>query len=134
MATHIDGTLEYWHATSQQLLFQKKVIIFICQYDEFLHCCEISTDGQHYAFAGDKGRLLMGALSKGNPTDLETGLIGSHDNRVFSLKWNPFDNNIFFSGSWDKTVYGWDIRSKTSVCKVYGVYMGGNALDMKIPD
>ena len=25
MATHSDGTLEYWHATSRQLLFQKKV-------------------------------------------------------------------------------------------------------------
>lgn len=24
MATHTDGTLEYWHATSQQLLFSKK--------------------------------------------------------------------------------------------------------------
>ena len=27
MATHVDGTLEYWHATSQQLLFSKKVIL-----------------------------------------------------------------------------------------------------------
>jgi WD40 repeat protein len=26
MTTHVDGTLEYWHATSQQLLFSKKVI------------------------------------------------------------------------------------------------------------
>lgn len=25
MATHSDGTLEYWHATSSQLLFSKKV-------------------------------------------------------------------------------------------------------------
>jgi hypothetical protein len=28
MATHIDGTLEYWHATSQQLLFSKKVFFY----------------------------------------------------------------------------------------------------------
>jgi hypothetical protein len=27
MATHTDGTLEYWHATSQQLLFSKKVFL-----------------------------------------------------------------------------------------------------------
>ena len=26
IATHVDGTLEYWHATSQQLLFSKKVL------------------------------------------------------------------------------------------------------------
>lgn len=25
MAAHADGTLEYWHTTSNQLLFQKKV-------------------------------------------------------------------------------------------------------------
>ena len=29
MATHTDGTLEYWHSTSQQLLFSKKVFLSI---------------------------------------------------------------------------------------------------------
>jgi WD40 repeat protein len=58
------------------------------------------------------------------------GHIGSHDNRVFCLKWNPYDTNVFFSGGWDKTVFGWDIRVKTSVFKVFGYYMGGNSIDI----
>ena len=27
LATHSDGTLEYWHATSSQVLFSKKVVL-----------------------------------------------------------------------------------------------------------
>jgi WD40 repeat protein len=95
-----------------------------------LHCCEISSDGHYYVFAGDKGHLKFGALSKGNPTDLEVGHMGAHKNRVFCLKWNPFDPNMFFSGGWDKTVFVWDIRTKTAVDKIFGVYMGGNAIDI----
>ena len=72
----------------------------------------------------------MGDLNKGNPIDLETGHIGSHDNRVFCLKWNQYDNHMFFSGGWDKTVFIWDTRTKTAVNKVYGFYMGGQAIDI----
>jgi hypothetical protein len=32
MATHTDGTIEYWHATSQQLLFSKKVHFAFSQF------------------------------------------------------------------------------------------------------
>jgi WD40 repeat protein len=72
----------------------------------------------------------MGALSKGNPSDLDVGHVGSHDNRVFCLKWNLYDPNVFFSGGWDKTVFVWDIRSKTAVSKVFGLYMGGSGIDI----
>lgn len=39
MATHSDGTLEYWHATSRQLLFQKKV-----SFSQFstMKCCKLA--------------------------------------------------------------------------------------------
>lgn len=57
--------------------------------------------------------------------------MGSHDNRVFCIKWNPKNNNIFLSGGWDKTVYFWDIRLKTSVKKLFGYYIGGEAIDFK---
>lgn len=93
-------------------------------------CCEISSDGHYYVFAGDQGHLKFGALSKGAPSDLETGNMGAHSNRVFCLKWNPYDPNLFFSGGWDKTVFVWDIRTKTAVSKIFGIYMGGNAIDI----
>ena len=72
----------------------------------------------------------MGSLSKGNPLELEAGHLGSHDNRVFCIKWNPYDSNIFFSGGWDKTVFVWDIRIKTAVNKIFGSYIGGKAIDI----
>jgi hypothetical protein len=37
---------------------------------------------------------------------------------------------MFFSGGWDKTVYIWDIRTKATVGKIFGIYMGGNAIDV----
>ena len=74
--------------------------------------------------------MYLGHLNKGNPKSLETGHLGSHNNRIFCLKWHPDDENIFLSGGWDKTVFFWDIRSKVSVKKAYGYYIGGRAIDI----
>ena len=35
------------------------------------------------------------------------------------------------SGGWDKTVFFWDVRTKVSVHKVFGSYIGGKAIDVK---
>ena len=75
--------------------------------------------------------MYLGHLNKGNPKTLETGKIGAHNNRVFCLKWHPTDDNVFLSGGWDKTVYFWDVRTKVAVNKVFGYYIGGNAIDIK---
>lgn len=63
--------------------------------------------------------------------EVEAGHLGKHDNRVFCLKWDPSDNNIVASGGWDRSVYFWDIRIKTSIRQVYGYFMGGEAIDFK---
>lgn len=124
MATRANGGLEFWHATSSQLLFQKK-------YDNFLQCCEVSPDGEWYVIGGDDGEMFLGHLNKGEPKTLETGHIGSHSNRVFCIKWHPNDTNVFLSGGWDKTVYFWDRRMKMTVNKIFGSYIGGKAIDIK---
>lgn len=94
-----------------------------------LQTCEISPSGLNYAFAGDQGKVRMGHLSKGEVMEVETGHLGNHDNRIFCLKWNPFDQNLLLSGGWDKAVHFWDIRTRTSVNKLFGFYMGGDAID-----
>lgn len=81
--------------------------------------------------SGENGDMLVGHLNKGNPTSLETGQIGSHSNRVFCIKWHPEDDNLFYSGGWDKSVFMWDVRTKTAVKNIYGFYIGGQAIDVK---
>lgn len=81
--------------------------------------------------SGENGDMLIGHLNKGNPTSLETGQIGSHSNRVFCIKWHPEDVNLFYSGGWDKSVFMWDVRTKTAVKNIYGYYIGGQAIDVK---
>ena len=94
-----------------------------------LQTCEISPEGTHYALAGEKGKIRFGQLNKGDPVEAETGHLGAHDNRVFCLKWNPKDNNILVSGGWDRSVYFWDLRTKTAVKELYGYFMGGEGID-----
>jgi len=33
-----------------------------------------------------------------------------HQNRVFSLKFNPYNPNMLVSGGWDNCVYIYDVR------------------------
>ena len=58
-------------------------------------------------------------------------MLGSHANRVFCLKWDPKDVHVLLSGGWDQAVHFWDVRSKTSVNKLFGYYIGGEAIDFK---
>lgn len=69
-------------------------------------------------------------MDKSNPTILEEGQLGAHQNRVFCVKWDPSNINCLYSGGWDKTLYFWDIRSKTAVHKLFGCYIGGQAIDV----
>jgi len=38
---------------------------------------------------------------------------------------------MLLSGGWDRAIHFWDIRSKTSVNKIFGSYIGGEAIDIK---
>lgn len=75
--------------------------------------------------------MLLGHLDKGNPTELETGQLGAHSNRVFCIKWHPTDVNTFLSGGWDRAVFLWDVRTKTAVKTMYGYAIGGQAIDVR---
>lgn len=55
MATHSDGTLEYWHATSRQLLFQKKVLLAS---SSMTKCCRHAKSAQLAATMHLQGRWV----------------------------------------------------------------------------
>jgi COMPASS component SWD3 len=61
----------------------------------------------------------------------ENGELPGHSNRVFCVKFNPFDNNLIASGGWDNTIQLYDIRRRGPVGSLYGPHVCGDAIDFK---
>lgn len=53
-----------------------------------------------------------------------------HFNRIFSVKVDPSNHNVFYSGGWDKCLITHDIREKHSVASFVGPYITGDSLDI----
>jgi COMPASS component SWD3 len=53
-----------------------------------------------------------------------------HSNRVFSLNFNPDDDNIILTGGWDNTVQIWDVRVSHAVRLIYGPHIAGDSVDI----
>jgi len=99
-----DGWLKHWHATSGKCLHQMK-----CEdnEDQQLYTIDYNLDGTLLATAGkDKHIRLYDEQTKAlvlKMKDNGAGLPG-HSNRVFCVKFNPFDTNMIASGGWDNTI------------------------------
>jgi WD40 repeat protein len=96
-----------------------------------IQTCEINPEGTYYAFGGEEGKIMFGHLNKGEPVEVENGHLGTHDNRIFCLKWHTGNTNLLLSGGWDRSVHFWDIRVKTSTKQLFGYYIGGEAIDIR---
>jgi COMPASS component SWD3 len=54
-----------------------------------------------------------------------------HSNRVFCVKFNPYDPNILLSGGWDSTMMINDLREKGPVGYIYGPHICGDTIDVR---
>lgn len=61
----------------------------------------------------------------------EKGELPGHSNRIFAVKFNPVNENILCSGSWDNTVQVYDLRQKGPIESIYGPHICGDALDFR---
>ena len=61
----------------------------------------------------------------------ERGDFPGHSNRIFSVKFNPFNPNILFSAGWDNTMQIYDIREKGPVGSIFGPHVCGDAIDVR---
>lgn len=57
-----------------------------------------------------------------------------HSNRVFCVKFDPLDENVLFSGGWDKTVQIYDMRQKGPVMSMLGPMITGDSIDVNKDD
>jgi COMPASS component SWD3 len=54
-----------------------------------------------------------------------------HTNRVFSLKFDPMNPNILYSGSWDFYILANDLRTREKVGDIFGTYVCGESIDVR---
>lgn len=56
--------------------------------------------------------------------------IPGHQNRIFSLKCHPNDNNILVTAGWDRSIKIYDIRDKAPIASIGGSAVSGDSLDI----
>lgn len=56
--------------------------------------------------------------------------VKSHFNRIYSVLFDPNDDNIMYSGGWDNLILKYDIREEYPVGKIYGPHICGKSIDI----
>jgi len=123
-----DGWLKHWHATSGKCLHQMK-----CEDnpDNDLYTLDYNNDGTLLATAGkDKYVRLYDEQTKSLVLKMkDSGELCGHSNRIFCVKFDPFNPDRIASGGWDNTIQIYDIRRKGPVASIYGPHICGEAID-----
>jgi len=124
-----DGSLKHWHVTSGKCLHAR------CDDSEnHLYCLDFNADGTLLAVAGrDCHVRVYDETTKSLAVKMkERGELPGHSNRIFSLKFNPLDQNMIVSGGWDNTLQIYDLRVKGPVESILGPHVCGcDALDFR---
>ena len=96
-----DGTIKHWHVTTGKCLHSRND-----DPDNHLFCLDYNPEGSLLATAGKDGaiRVYDEATKSLSLTLRNKGDIPGHSNRVFSVKFNPYDPNVIISGGWDNTL------------------------------
>ena len=122
-----DGSLRHWHATSGKLLHSST------ETGNGIYCLDYSAEGNKLVTGGSDTKIR---LYDDEAHDLVTTFsessekLVSHFNRVFSVKFDPSDDHLIYSGGWDKVVNVNDTRVKTPVAQIEGPYLSADTIDV----
>jgi len=129
LTVNSDGSCQHWHVTSGKCLHT------IHDEDNQLYCVDYRNDGAVFATAGkDKTVRIYDEATKSLAHSMSGGsanVTAGHSNRVFSLKFNPDDDNMIVSGGWDNTVQVWDVRVGHAVRCMFGPFICGDGVDVR---
>ena len=123
-----NGLIYEIHSTSLKIL-QK-----IEDKGHSLTCVDYSIDGNLFATGGnEKVVKLYDDSTKTIISKLESYKYNTsgHSNHIFAVKFNPYNENMLFSGGWDNTIMFYDIRAKEVQGYLYGPHICGDAIDIK---
>jgi len=123
-----DGIIYEIHSSSGKILQKLE------EKNNPLMCVDYSNDGSLFATGGnDKVVKLYDDSTKTLISKLESkkSNFPEHANRIFSVKFNQYNNNMLISGGWDNTLLFYDIRSKEVNNYLYGAHICGDGMDIK---
>jgi len=130
-ATYASGDVKQWHVSSGQCLWAMKE-------DRQVLTCSISSDASRLLTSGSDAKIhLYDATTRQHLSTFESSTkyqsMDGHTMRVFVVKFQPFDSNVFVSGGWDDTLQWWDARqdSTHNIRKIVGPHICGEGLDIE---
>ena len=153
LAVGADGVVRHWHVTSSRCIHT------ITETDNQTYCVDYRKDAVVFATAGkDRKVRLYDEATKALISEMEGGCVSlhvcvgircglccdkcccccrslaevtpGHSNRVYSLKFDPNDDNTIVTGGWDNTVQIWDTRVSHAVRLIFGPHIAGDAVDI----
>lgn len=133
VATNSDGEVFHFHVVSQKTLHSIK------EEDNEIFSLDFTAEGDKFA-TGGKDRIIriydeatkseISRLTPNAMSSLDGGDLPGHSNRIFSLKFAPFDSNVLLSGGWDNVIYYWDLRMERPVKSIFGHHISGESIDI----
>lgn len=128
VTVHADGTIRHWHVTSGKCVHQRQD-----DPENQLYTCDYNHDGTHLATAGRdlKIRIYDESTKSVAYTLKDSDSLPGHSNRIFCVKFDPWDKNIIYSGGWDNSLCIYDLRKGGPVAQMYGPHVCGEAIDAR---
>jgi WD40 repeat protein len=123
-----NGLIQEIHSTSLKILQKLE------DKGNSLTCVDYSIDGNLFATGGnEKVVKLYDDTTKTIISKLESYKYNTsgHSNNIFAIKFNPYNENMLFSGGWDNTIMFYDIRAKEVQNYLYGPHICGDGIDIK---
>ena len=123
-----NGLIHEIHSTSLKILQKLE------DKGNSLTCVDYSIDGNLFATGGnEKVVKLYDDTTKTIISKLESYKYNTsgHSNNIYAIKFNPYNENMLFSGGWDNTIMFYDIRAKEVQNYLYGPHICGDGIDIK---
>lgn len=95
------------------------------------HSVDISLDGKRFVVAGLQTQIeFYDYETCKNLMNLTQEKNKCHSNKIFSVRYSPFNPNQIYSGGWDMNVKIWDVRAGTVSQNICGTQTCSDSLDM----
>ena len=126
-ASSADGFIYTWHVKSGKLISKYS------EGDNQVYCIDYDRNFTNLATAGKDFKVrIYDEATKSLLSTLERGSekYSGHSNRIFALKFHPDNGNLLLSGSWDNSIYLWDVRDKKPNQYFSGPNISGESIDV----